>query len=82
MKSVFFTKSGISLVATKYACFNLVVKYPANNLLNSGVAIYLLWLAILFSTAVTAVVARKLVISGILSSISLILVLYTSFLTT
>ena len=41
-----------------------------------------LTLGILFSTAVREVVVPKLVISGILSSISLNLALYTSFLTT
>ena len=73
----FFTKLAISLFLAKFACANLAAKF---SLLNSGVVIYLLWSGILFLTAVRAVLASNLVVSGILSSISLILALYTSFL--
>ena len=38
-KSVFFTKLAISLSVAKFACFNLAAKFPAVNLLNSGVII-------------------------------------------
>ena len=52
----------MSLLAAKFACFNLSVKFSAVNLLNSGVVIYLLWSDILFSTAVRAIAVAKLVI--------------------
>ena len=41
-KSIFFTKSAISQLVAKFACFNIAVKVSAVNLLNSGVVIYLL----------------------------------------
>ena len=75
-------KSEISRLFAKFACSNLAVKFSAVILLNSGVVIYLLWSGILFSAALKAAVVAKLAISCILSSISLILALYTSFLTT
>ena len=54
--------------------------------LRATVVAKLVWLGILFSTSFmlgsTVVLVAKLVISGILSSIVLILALYTSFLTT
>ena len=62
---MFFTKSAISPLVAKFACFNLPVKFSAVNLLNSGVVRYLLWSGILFSTAVRAVVKAKLVKLGI-----------------
>ena len=54
---------------------NLAVKFSAVNLLNFGVMIYLLWIGILFSAAVRAVVVAKLVILGILFLTSFILAL-------
>ena len=50
----------------KFACANLAAKYSAVNLSNSGVVIYLLWLGILFSTLVRAVIVAKLVMLSIL----------------
>ena len=105
ISSQIFTKSAISPLVVKFACFYLAVKFSAANLLDSGVVIYLLWPGILFSIAVRAVAVAmlviigisfltsfilalrvllvvKLVTSGILSSIILIIALYTSFLTT
>ena len=64
MKSVFFMKSAISSLVPKFACFNLVVKFNAVNLLNCGEVIYLLGSGILFLTAVRAVLVAKLVILG------------------
>ena len=75
-------KSEISRLFAKFAYSNLAVKFSAAILLNSGVVIYLLWSGILFSAALKAAVVAKLAISCISSSISLILALYTSFLTT
>ena len=75
-------KSEISPSFAKFACSNLAVKFSTVILLNSGVVIYLLWSGILLSTALKAAVVAKLAISCILSSISSILALYTSFLTT
>ena len=49
MTSVFFAKSAISPLVAKFA-----VKFSTVNFLNSGVVIYLLWLGILFSTAVSS----------------------------
>ena len=74
-KSVFFTKSTISPLIVKFACFNLAIKFYVVNLLNSGVVIYLLWSGILFSTAVRAIVVAKLVILGTLFLTWFILVL-------
>ena len=59
----------------KFACANLAAKCSAVNLLNSGVVIYLLWSAILFSTAVRTVVVAKLIILCILFLASFILAL-------
>ena len=74
-KSVFCTKSAISLLIAKFTCFNLIVKFYAVNLINSGVVIYLLWWGILFLIAVRAVLVAKLVILGIFSLNSFILAL-------
>ena len=54
---------------------NLAVKFSAVNLLNFGVMIYLLWIGILFSAAVRAVVVAKLVMLGVLFLISFVLAL-------
>ena len=54
---------------------NLAVKFSAVNLLNFGVVIYLLWIGILFSAAVRAVVVAKLVMLGVLFLISFVLAL-------
>ena len=43
-KSAFFTKLTISFLLAKFACFNLEANVSAENLLNSGVVIYLSWL--------------------------------------
>ena len=59
----------------KFACANLAATVSADNLLNSGVVIYLLWSGILFSTAVRAIVVVKLVILGISFLTSFLLVL-------
>ena len=60
----------------KFARANLASTFSPVNLLNSGVKIYLLWSAILFSTAVrVVVVVAKLVILGISFLISFILFL-------
>ena len=68
-KSLFFTKSAISPLCTKFDCFNLAVKF-------SAVLIYLLSSGILFSTTVRAVVVvAKLVILGISFLTSLIFAL-------
>ena len=61
----FFTKLAISPLVSKFACFNLAVKFSDVNLLSSGAAIYLLWSGFLFSTVVRAVLVAKLVILGI-----------------
>ena len=71
-------KSAISPLVAKCTCFNLEVKFSAVNSLNSGVVIYWLWSGILFSTAVRAVVAVKLLILGILFLISFILAFKSS----
>ena len=55
----------ISPLVAKFTGFNLAVKFSAVNLLNSRVVIYLLWLGILFSTAVRVILVAKLVILGI-----------------
>ena len=75
MKSDFFSKSAISSLVAKFACFNLLVIFSAVNSLNSGVVIYLLWSGILFSTAVAEILVVKLVILGVLFLTSLILAL-------
>ena len=54
---------------------NLAVKFSAVNLLNFGVMIYLLWIGILFSAAVRAVVVAKLLMLGVLFLISFVLAL-------
>ena len=54
---------------------NLAVKFSAVNLLNFGIVIYLLWIGILFSAAVRAVVVAKLVMLGVLFLISFVLAL-------
>ena len=41
-KSVLFTKLPISLLLAEFACFNLAAKFSADNLVNSGIVIYLL----------------------------------------
>ena len=74
-KSIFFTKSVISFLVAKFACFNLAVKFSAVDLLNSGVVIYVLSPDILFSTAARAVVVARLVMLGTLFLTSLILAL-------
>ena len=74
-KSLFFTKLTVSLLLATFACANLAAKSSLVNSLNSGVAIYLLWSGILFSTAVRAIVGPKSVILGILILISFILAL-------
>ena len=50
----------------KFACTNLLAKFYAVSLLNSGVVIYLPCPGIFFSTAVRVVLVDKLVILGIL----------------
>ena len=60
-KSVFFTKPAISPLVVKLACFNLAVKFSAVKL-YSGVAMYLLWSGVFFSTGVRAVLGAKLII--------------------
>ena len=50
----------------KFACTNLLAKFYAVNLLNSGVVIYLPCPGIFFSTAVRVVLVDKLVILGTL----------------
>ena len=62
----------------KFSCANFAANFSALNLLNSEVVIYVLWLSILFSTAVRAVVVANLVILGILFLTSLILALRAS----
>ena len=62
-------------MVARFTCFNLVVKFSAVDLINSGVVIYVLWPDILFSTAVRAVVVARLVILGILFLTSFILAL-------
>ena len=59
----------------KFGCANIAAIVSADNLLNSGVVIYLLWSGILFSTAVRAIVVAKLVILGISFLTSFLLVL-------
>ena len=71
-KSVILTKLTISFRLATFACTNFAAKCFTVSLLNSGIVIYLLWSSILFSTAVGAVVEAKLVILGILFSISFI----------
>ena len=76
LKSTFSTKLATSPLVATFACFNLAVKVSAVNLLNSVVVIYLLWLDILFSTALKAVlVVTKLVILGVSLLTSFILAL-------
>ena len=52
-KSVFFTKSTISVLVVKFACAYLAAKLSSVNLLNSYVVIYLTWSwsSIFFSTS-------------------------------
>ena len=71
----------MSPLVAKFVCFNLAVKCSVVNLLNSGVVIDLLWSGILFSTAVRAVVAAKLLILGILFLTSFILALREALVT-
>ena len=54
-KSVSFMKLAISLLLAKFAGAILAAKFSADNLLNSGVVIYLIWSGILFSGVVRAV---------------------------
>ena len=78
-KSVFFMKLAISLLLAKFAGATLAAKFSADNLLNSGVVIYLLWSGILFSRVVRAVVVAKFVILDILFLTSFILALRAKF---
>ena len=59
----------------KFAYANLAGNFPAANLLNSGVVIYLLLPSIVFSTAVRAIVVVNLLILDILFLTSFILAL-------
>ena len=70
------TLPSISVFVTKFACANLASKTSAENLLNSGVVIYLswLWLVSFFSIAVIfvlkSVFLTNLLILGILYPIA------------
>ena len=72
-------KLAISLLLVKFAGATLAAKFSADNLLNSGVVIYLLWSGILFSRVVRAVVVAKFVILDILFLTSFILALRAKF---
>ena len=60
-KSVFFTKSTISALVAKFACFNLAVEFSAVNLLNSWAVLYLAWSGSVIFFSISLILVLKLV---------------------